>query len=129
MKTKITQLQERIERIKAKISDIGEMTPGSISKQFNVCGNPKCKCKDPDNPKKHGPYFQLSYTRRKKSTTEFVKKEMVADVRNQLKNYQTFKKLTEEWIDLSIQIRKLRREGYKKKSLQQTELYTVNNRR
>jgi len=121
MNTKIIQLQERIKRIKAEISDIGEMAPGSISKQFNVCGNPKCKCKDPHNPKKHGPYFQLSYTRKKKSTTEFVKKEMVADVRKELKNYQTFKKLAEEWIDLSIEIRKLRREGYKKKTSPATD--------
>lgn len=115
MNTEITKLQKNIKRIKAKISDIGEMTPGSISTQFNVCGKPKCKCKDPDNPKKHGPYLQLSYTRKKKSTTEFIKKEMVADVRKELKNYQTFKKLMEEWIDLSIEIRKLRRGEYKKK--------------
>ena len=50
MNTEIAKLQKSINRIKAKISDIGEMTPGSISTQFNVCGNPKCKCKDPDNP-------------------------------------------------------------------------------
>ncbi len=112
---KIIKLQERIKRIKAKISSINEMTPGSISKQFNVCGNPKCKCKDPDNPKKHGPYFQLSYTHKRKSTTEYIKKEVVADVRKELKNYHTFKKLTGEWIDLSIEIRKLRSKGYKKK--------------
>lgn len=111
----IIKLQERIQRIKAEILSIDQMTPGSISKQFNVCGNPKCKCKDPDNPKKHGPYLQLSYTRKNKSTTEFIRKEMVADVRKELENYRTFKKLMEEWIDLSIEIRKLRREGYKKK--------------
>lgn len=108
-------MRERIKQIKAEIFAIGEMTPGSISEQFNVCGNPNCKCKDPDNPKKHGPYLQLSYTRRKKSTTEFVRKQMAADVRKQIENYQAFKKLTDEWIDLSIEIRRLRREGYRRK--------------
>ena len=112
---KIIKLQERIHRIKAEISSIDEMTPGSISKQFNVCGNPKCKCKDPDNPKKHGPYFQLSYTRKSRSTTEYIKKEVLADVRKELNNYLTFKKLMEQWIDLSIETRKLRSQGYKKK--------------
>jgi hypothetical protein len=115
MNTKIMKMQERIKQIKAQICAIGEMTPGSISEQFNVCGNPNCKCKDPVNPKKHGPYLQLSYTRRNKSTTEFVSKEMAADVRRQIENYQTFKKLTEEWIDLSIDIRRLRRQEYKRK--------------
>ncbi len=112
MNTKrIVTLQERIQRIKEKILAIEEMRPGSLSEQFNVCGNPNCRCKDPDHPKKHGPYYQISYTRKGKSTTEFVRKEMVADVRRELKNYQKFKKLMDEWIDLSIEIGKLRRQG------------------
>lgn len=112
---KIKQLQARIDRIKEKISSIGEMRPGSLSKQFNVCGNPRCRCKDPENPRKHGPYFQLSYTRKGKSTSEFVRKEMVAAVKEEIKNYQKFKKLMDEWIDLSIEIDKLHREMYKNK--------------
>jgi len=108
-------LQGRIRRIKEKIARIDEMRPGSLSEQFNVCGNPNCRCKDPDNPKRHGPYFQISYTRKGKSKTEFVRKEMVTDVRKELKNYQDFKKLTDEWIDLSIEIGKLRRQEYRKK--------------
>jgi len=112
---KIKTLQVRIQRIKEKISGIEEMRQGSLSKQFNVCGNPKCRCKDPDNPQRHGPYFQISYTRKGKSTTEFVKKEMAADVKKELKNYQKFKKLMDEWIDLSIEIGKLRRQVHKNK--------------
>ncbi|MBC8247874.1 MAG: hypothetical protein H8E81_09830 [Deltaproteobacteria bacterium] len=116
MNAKIAQCQERIRRIKVEISGIGEMTPGSISEQFNVCGNPNCRCKDPDNPQKHGPYLQLSYTRKKKSTTEFVRKEIAVDVRKAIENYHAFRKLTEEWVDLSIEIRKLRRQGYRKRT-------------
>ncbi len=94
---------------------IDEMRPGSLSEQFNVCGNPNCRCKDPDHPKKHGPYYQISYTRKGKSKTEFVRKEMVAGVKRELKNYQKFKKLVDEWIDLSIEVGKLSRQGYTKK--------------
>jgi len=108
-------LQGRIRRIKEKILAIEEMRPGSLSEQLNVCGNPKCRCKDPDNPKKHGPYYQISYTRKGKSTTEFVRKEMLTRVKKELKDYQKFKKLMDEWIDLSIEIGKLRRQEYTKK--------------
>lgn len=111
---KITALQERIRRIKEKILAIEQMRPGSLSKQFNVCGNPNCRCKDPDHPKKHGPYYQISYTRKGKSTTEFVRKEMLANVKKELKAYQEFKKLMDEWIDLSIEVGKLRRQEYKR---------------
>jgi hypothetical protein len=95
---------------------MGEMRPGSLSMQYNVCGNPSCRCKDKKNPKKHGPYYQLSYTHKGKSTTEFVKAEKVDEVRQQIKNFRELKKLTDEWVDLSVKIAKLRKKEERKKS-------------
>lgn len=85
------------------------MRPGSISEQYNVCGKPNCRCKDPRKPQKHGPYYQLSYTHLGKSTTEFVKREMLQEVQQQLANYARFKELTEQWVQLSLRIAKLKR--------------------
>ena len=111
MKTKIIEnLQRQIERIKTKLTRIGEMRPGSLSKQHNICGNPTCRCKDKNNPKKHGPYYQISYTHKGKSKTEFVRKGMEKQVKKELKNYREFKQLTGEWVDLSLEIARLRRE-------------------
>ena len=47
------------------------MHPGSLREQYNVCGKAGCRCKDPKKPQKHGPYYQLSYTWRGKSSTPF----------------------------------------------------------
>ena len=101
--------QARIKEIQKTLSEMGEMRPGSLSMQYNVCGNPSCRCKDKKNPKKHGLYYQLSYTHKGKSTTEFVKTEKVNEVRQQIQNFREFKKLTEEWVDLSVKIAKLRK--------------------
>ncbi|HAM50410.1 MAG TPA: hypothetical protein DCP92_06835 [Nitrospiraceae bacterium] len=105
----IEKLQRRIERIKKHLSELGEMRPGSLSTQYNVCGNPTCRCKRPDNPIRHRPYYQISYTRGGKSKTEFVKSEDVEKVRLQLRNYHTFKELTDEWVDVSLAIAHLRK--------------------
>ena len=99
-------MQERIQRIKEVLMELGDMRPGALSEQYNVCGKAGCRCKDPNDPKRHGPYYQLSYTHMGKSTTEFVKKPMVAEVRKQLKNYAKFRKLTDEWVALSLKIAK-----------------------
>ncbi len=107
---KMERWQGRIEDIKKRLVALGEMRPGSLSEQYNVCGNPSCRCKDSQNPKKHGPYYQLSYTHQGKSTTEFVKKDEVAAVKRQIRNYRMFKKLIEEWVDLSVKIGKFRKE-------------------
>ena len=85
------------------------MRPGALSEQYNVCGKPNCKCKDPRRPQKHGPYYQLSYTHQGKSTTEFVKRDSLDEVRQQIANYATFRKLTDEWVDLSVRIAKRRK--------------------
>ena len=106
---KIQQWQDRIGQIKKSLMSLGDMRPGSLSQQYNVCGNPTCRCKDPKNPKKHGPYFQLSYVHKGKSTTEFVRKQKVRGVRMQIANYRRFRELTQEWVDLSLKIAKERR--------------------
>lgn len=114
MSRQITKWLKEIESIKEELHSIGEMRPGSLTEQYNVCGNPNCRCKDPDNPQKHGPYYQLSYTHARKSTSEFVKADDVEIVRAQLANYVLFRTLTNEWIDLSVRIAKLRKEEAKK---------------
>jgi hypothetical protein len=108
--------QERIKEIQKTLSALGEMRPGSVSMQYNVCGNPTCRCKDKENPQKHGPYYQLSYTHKGKSTTEFVKAENVEEIKQQVANFREFKKLTEEWVDLSVKIAKLRKKAAGNKS-------------
>lgn len=110
MNTDIPGWMRRINEIKQELAELGEMRPGSISEQYNVCGKATCVCKDPENPKKHGPYYQLSYTHQGRGRTEFVSKERVDEVRQQLERYRSFRALTKEWVDLSVMIAKQRKE-------------------
>lgn len=110
MTSHIDRWQARIQRIKQELLELGPMRPGALSEQYNVCGKPNCKCKDPRRPKKHGPYYQLSYTHQGKSTTEFVKRDMLDVTREQIANYATFRKLTDEWVELSVRIAKLQKQ-------------------
>ena len=100
-------LQRQIEKVKRDLAALGDLRPGSLSTQYNVCGSPGCKCKA-DPPVKHGPYYQVSYTRKGKSSTKFVKKEDLPEVRKQLKNYERMKLLMEKWIDLAMELSILR---------------------
>jgi len=102
-----TRLERQIERIKRDLALLGELRPGSLSTQYNVCGSPGCRCKA-DPPKKHGPYYQISYTRKGKSSSRFVRKEDLPSVRRQLKNYQRMKTLVERWVDLAAELSTLR---------------------
>jgi hypothetical protein len=101
------QLERQIEKVKRDLAALGDLRPGSLSTQYNVCGTPGCRCKA-DPPKKHGPYYQVSFSRKGKSSSKFVKKEDLPAIRKQLKNYERMKELMDRWIDLATELSNLR---------------------
>ena len=103
------QIRQQIEAAKKQLAELGPMHPGSLSEQFNVCGNPGCRCKDPRDPQRHGPYYQLSYTWRGKSSTLFVRQEGVAKMREKVSNYKRFRELVNECVDLAIELEQAER--------------------
>ncbi len=100
---KTLRLQRQIQRLKQQLTALGPMHPGSLSQQYNVCGKPDCRCKDPRHPQKHGPYYQLSFGWRGKSTTRFVRSEQVRAMRQKLARYQRFRELVNAWVDLEVE--------------------------
>jgi hypothetical protein len=88
---KLKQLENQIQEIKDELWEIGQMRPGSLTVQYK---NPK---------EKKGPYYQLSYTHKMRSRTQYVRVEFVDEIRQQIEVYKRFKKLIENWIDLAIE--------------------------
>jgi hypothetical protein len=115
----MTTNQEKFEKIKQELLTIGRMRPGSITKQWNVCGTPGCRCKDKQNPQKHGPYNYLSSNYGRKNRTQFVQEEFVPEIKKMTEEYKRFKKLIDTWIKLEIkasdaQLQTMRNEKKKK---------------
>jgi hypothetical protein len=98
------KLEQRINHIKSQLAALGPMRPGSLSRQYNVCGKPACRCKDPKAPRRHGPYYQLNYVFGGKKTSEFVRPYNLKKVRAQLANYKRFRRLTEQWIGSALKL-------------------------
>ena len=88
---RIQQIEQRIDRIKRALVEIGPMRPGSLTRQY----------KDPQHHT--GAYWQISYTRRMKSRTEYVRQEWVKEIRSETVMHKRFKRLVDQWIDLSIE--------------------------
>ena len=99
----LAEIQRRIATLRHRLNQLGPMHPGSLTEQYNVCGKAGCRCKDPKHPQRHGPYYQLSYTWRGKSTTRFVRSERVASIQRKAANYKLFRELVNEWVDLEIE--------------------------
>ncbi len=109
----LLNLQHRIEEVKRELSALGPLHPGSVSEQYNICGTPGCRCKDPKNPQKHGPYYQLSYGWRGRSSTLFVRPDQVGALREKVVNYKRMQELVKEWVDLSLEVERQERAAQK----------------
>jgi len=107
MAKRICTLEAQIETIKQALASLGDLHPGSLSQQYNVCGNPKCRCKE-DPPRRHGPYYQVNFTRKGKSRTKFIKKPHVPMVKEHLKTYTRLRTLMDKWIELSTELCQLK---------------------
>jgi len=93
---------ERIKEICEELAQLGLMLPGSISKQWYTCGKQGCKCRDSENPKKHGPYNQLSYSISGKHSTLLIKEENLKKAKEYISNYRRFKELNKELLKAHV---------------------------
>ena len=100
----IHQWEAQIAHIKKILQTHGPMRPGSLSRQYNVCGKPRCRCKDPHHPRRHGPYYQLNYVYRGNKTSQFIRPAILPQVRIELANYKEFRRLTDQWIGLALRL-------------------------
>jgi len=102
MNKKLDRMEKKISSIKRQLLTIGEMRPGSLTKQYV---KPK---------EKKGAYWQLSYTYKMKSRTEYIKSDFVPQLQQQIKEFKKFKLLMQQWIDLAIEYSRLKIELAKK---------------
>ena len=98
------------EKVKAMMQGKA-LLPGTLAEHYNVCGKPQCCCKDKVNPRKHGPYYRLSYSLRGKNSSISIKKEDAPLIREMTDNYRGFRLNTQE---LGLDMIEL----YRKKGLQ-----------
>jgi hypothetical protein len=96
MLKKLATIGKKIEKVKEELLQIGEMRPGSLTMQYQKPAE------------KQGGYYQISYTHKMRSRTEYVRPEFVEDLKMQVENFKRFKALTQEWADLAIEYSKLK---------------------
>lgn len=98
----IQAVEQKIQHLKSQLAALGPLRPGSLSRQYHICRKPGCRCQDPDQPRRHGPYYHLDYVHHGKKTTRFIRAEQLPEVRQQLANFKKLRRLVDAWITLSL---------------------------
>lgn len=92
------RIKDSIGQIKKQIFEIGDMRPGSLSRQMR-------KAKE-----KYGSYWQLSYTYHGKGKTEYVREQFVGHVKAETVNFKRYRKLSDQLVKLTIDLSRLKME-------------------
>lgn len=96
MSTELEKKEKKISALLAGMAKLGPMRPGSLTVQYR---NPS---------EKKTPFNQLSYTRKGRSRSEYVRPENLAAVTGEVETYRKFKLLVEEVTELSLEASRLR---------------------
>src|SRR5437879_13673592 len=94
---RLLPLDRKIQKIKGELSRLEPLRPGTLSRQYR---RPR---------QRQGAYYQISYTYRMKSHTEYVPKDQVQLARQEIAAYHRYRKLTAQWVALALRRSQLRR--------------------
>ena len=83
-----------IREVKRKLAGVGDMRPGVLSRQVSV-----------HNGKK---YWQISYTHKMKSKTEYVRADQAERLKAEVKEFKKFKVLVKKWADAALELSRLK---------------------
>lgn len=93
---KVETLLTKIEGVKKDLNQIGDMRPGSVTKQFHKRGDKKW------------PYWQISYTQNRRSKTEYLRDEFLEQIKKEVAEYKKFKTLVNKLVELNVALSKER---------------------
>jgi hypothetical protein len=100
----LEELEVRRDRLKTELARIGDMRPGSFALRFRKCGKSTCHCARSES-KGHGPTGFLTREVKGKTITKVIPTGAQAErVQAQVEEYQRFRALTRELVELSERI-------------------------
>ena len=90
------KIDRQIQQLKERLAALGPMRPGTLTRQYR---NPR---------ERQGAFWQISYTYRMKSRTEYVRESQLSVVRQEIAEFRRYKKLIARWVELALRRSQLR---------------------
>ncbi len=104
MTASLEALESRRSALLRQIQQLGEFRPGSISATIGRCGNPRCRCRQPDHPG-HGPNLRLTFRRNGKTVTESLPSEAARrKAQREIDEFRRWQQLSREYVDVNTRI-------------------------
>src|SRR5216110_69560 len=108
MPQSLSDLEQRRELIARRLTELGDLRPGSITATSGRCGKPECHCHQPGQPG-HGPNFRLTYKVDGKTISEALPTPAaIQKAEREVEEFRKFQQLTREFLGTNTEICRLR---------------------
>ena len=89
LERRIEACRRDYEAAKAALAEVGFTCEGSLVTRYRSCGNPNCRCVDPDQ--RHGPYYVLSTRSGGQGSFSYLDAPTARDARARVARYRAFR--------------------------------------
>ena len=108
MPQSLSDLEQRRELIARRLTELGDLRPGSITATSGRCGKPECHCHQPGQPG-HGPNFRLTYKVDGKTISEALPTPAaIQKAEREVEEFRKFQQLSREFLGTNTEICRLR---------------------
>lgn len=104
----LSALEQQRSLLAAKLSQLADLRPGSVTSIVRRCGKPTCHCAQPDDPG-HGPTLRLTYKTRGKTISEALPTPAaVRKAEREIAEFRKFQELNRSFLEVNEKICRLR---------------------
>jgi hypothetical protein len=97
-------LIQKRRRLLAQLATWPPVLRGTLCEHLNRCGNPRCRCRDKQNPVLHGPYQYLSHRSQNRTHTILLTQSKLPYARAWVANYKRLIKTVYELCEVNFRL-------------------------
>ena len=108
MPQSLDDLEQQRSVILNRLTDLGDLRPGSITTTSGRCGKPNCRCHRP-NELPHGPTDRLTYKVKGKTVSESLPSPAaIAKAEREVAEFRNYQQLSQQFVEVNTRICELR---------------------
>jgi hypothetical protein len=108
MPQSLDDLEQQRSAILDRLSDLGDLRPGSITTTSGRCGKANCRCHRPNEPP-HGPTERLTYKVAGKTVSQSLPNPTaLAKAEREVAEFRNYQQLGQQFVEVNTRICELR---------------------
>lgn len=104
---RLEQAQRERDQLRLRLTQVGDLRPGSLLERHCRCGKPACHCAREGDPG-HGPYWYLTREVGGKTVSHLIPASAAELTAQQVAEYQRFRELSRQFVEASERLCELK---------------------